>query len=103
MTMERWTREHTLAAVRQGWCISEVLCGDNHAPWEVQRLDDAESASEDYGVKVPQLASDDEAVQVLREAWQRGEPHAVLAYQLLRENSPQEFAYWRMEVWQKTG
>lgn len=102
MSMECWTREHTLAAARQGWCISEVR-SDDHAPWEIQRLDDAESASEDYGVQVPQLASDDEAVQVLRGAWRRGEPHAVLAYQLLRENSPQEFTYWRMEDWQKTG
>ena len=98
MSMESWRREHTLAAARQGWCISQCM-SNQHAPWEVQRLDDAESASEDYGVQVPQLASDDEAVQVLREAWQRGEPHAVLAYQLLRENSPQEFAYWRMEEW----
>lgn len=98
VTMESWRREHTLVAASQGWCISEVR-SDDHAPWEIQRLDDAESASEDYGVQVPQLASDDEAVQVLREAWQRGEPHAVLAYQLLRENSPQEFAYWQMEAW----
>lgn len=102
MSMERWTREHTLAAARQGWCISEVRSAD-HAPWEIQRLDDAHSASEDYGVTVPQLVSDDEAVQVLRAAYGRGEPHAVLAYELLRENSLQEFAYWRMENWQKSG
>lgn len=97
-TMDLWTWDHTLAAGRQGWCIAGVR-NDDHAPWEIQRLDSAEEVSKDWGIEVPQLASDDHAVQVLKESYARGEPHAVLAYQLLRDNSPQEFAHWRMEAW----
>jgi len=102
MSMEQWTREHNLAAVRQGWCLSEVLCGD-HAPWEIQRLDDAHSASGDYGVPVPQLDGDDDAVAAMRAAYERGEPHAVLAYQLIRDHSQQEFQHWKMGDWQENG
>lgn len=93
-----WKPEHMLAAAQQGWCISEVR-NDDHAPWEIQRWDDAGSASEDLGVEVPQLFSDDHAVEVLRAAYDRGEPHAVLAVGILRECSPQEFSYWRMGEW----
>lgn len=103
MTMESWTKEHNLAAVRQGWCISEVLCGDDHAPWEIQRLDDAHSATADYGVPVPQLDDDDAAVAAMRLAYERNEPHAVLAYQLIHDHSRQEFDLWDMGSWQKTG
>ena len=44
-----------------------------------------------------------EAVLTLRTAFRQGEAHALLAYELLRECSPQEFAYWRMERWQENG
>lgn len=100
--MQGWTKEHTLAAARQGWCLSEVRC-NGHAPWELQRWDDAESVSRDYGIPVPQLDGDENAVRVLKAAWDRNEPHAVLAHELLRVESPEEFELWGMEFWQKSG
>ncbi len=101
-TMDEWTRDHTLAAGRQGWCISRVD-HEGHAPWEIQRLDDAELVSEDWGIPIPQLDDDYDAAMAMRAAFDRGEPHAVLAYQLIKEFSPMEFTHWDMESWQKTG
>ena len=100
VTMASWTREHALAAARQGWCIAEVSGLNTRAPLEVQKLDDAAAASEELGVSVPQLCSDDEAVGILRQGMRNQEPHALLAYQLLRQHSPQEFAFWKMPGWQ---
>ena len=77
----------------------ETDSSNDHAPLEIQRLDDAESFSKELGVFVPQLNGDGDAVVRFREAFRNDEPHAVLAYQLLRENSPKEFDHWRMKDW----
>lgn len=90
--------DHTLAAARQGWCISQVD-HEGHAPWEVQRLDDAEGVDRDWGISVPQLADDDAAVAAMKAAFDRGEPHAVAAYAFLLANSEEEFEQWGMQHW----
>lgn len=95
-----WLPIYAAQAATQGWCLSETGdCG--HAPIEVQRWDNAQEVSKDWQLPIPQLASDDEAVYVFQQAWIKNEFHAVLAYHILANCSPMEFAHWDMASWRK--
>lgn len=95
-----WLPIYARQAASQGWCLSET--GDlGHAPVEIQRWDNAEEVSKDWQLVIPQLSSDSEAVAVLRQAWEREEFHAILAYHILANCSPMEFQHWDMGSWRK--
>ena len=94
--LDDWLSCYRIMAAEQGWCLSETHHAGCHAPIEVQRWDNA-----DLEVVVPKLEGDDEAVQAFYQSWQRGEPHALIAYHILAKNSPMEFQYWRMDKWRK--
>jgi hypothetical protein len=100
--MDDWHTPHANAAAAQGWCLSEVGLKNTAHCVEIQRIDDAKTTSMSWGMQIPQLDSDDHAVNVMHEAWLRGEPHAVLAYQILKMCSPSEFDFWRMNSWHKS-
>ena len=96
-----WQRSHMRAAAAQGWLLSETgIKGSAHS-LEVQRIDDAYSFSQDLQVHVPQLDNDQQAVARLKQAWLMAEDHAMLAYQILKYNSPSEFEYWEMNHWHR--
>lgn len=97
--MDDWQMAHANAAAAQGWCLSEV--GIKRTPHyvEIQRIDDADTTSVHWGMPIPQLESDQHAVQVMHDAWLRGEEHALLAYQILKRDSPSEFHFWHMHTW----
>ena len=99
-TMNDWQPGHVRLAAEQGWCLSEVAVEGSAHYLEIQRLDDAETVSKHWGVQVPQLDGDEAAVAALKQACMRGEPHAVLAYQIVKHNSPSEFYFWQMQNWQ---
>lgn len=100
--LDDWLPCYQIMAADQGWCLSETHHAGCHAPIEVQRWDDADGVTVDLGVVVPHLEGDDRAVQAFYQSWQRGEPHALIAYDILAKNSPMEFQHWRMHTWRKT-
>ena len=99
VNMDDWHNSHVLLAAAQGWCISEVGIEGSAHYLEIQRLDDALAVGLDWGVTIPQLDGDEAAVSALRAAWRRGEDHALLAYQIIKQNSPSEYHYWEMQHW----
>lgn len=101
LDMDDWLLHHVQAAAAQGWCLSEVGISSSPHCVEIQRIDDAELSGHVLHVQVPQLQSDDDAVQALKAAWLRGEDHAGLAYQLLKTHSPSEFEFWQMMTWHR--
>lgn len=101
VSIEDWHRHHMLAAGAQGWCLSEVGLANTPNYLELQRFDDAESVGQDWGISIPQLDGDDQAAKAFEAAWRRGEDHALLAYQILKFNSPSEFEYWGMDNWHR--
>jgi hypothetical protein len=101
LNIDDWYKHHILAAGAQGWCLSEVALPNTAHYLEIQRLDDAEGVSRDWGVTVPQLADDAAAVDAMREAWASYQEHALLAYHLLKHHSPSEFLYWGMGEWRR--
>ena len=94
-----WNGTYRLQAAIQGWCISEVGEYNGHSPFEIQRIDDAEGVSLDWGVTIPQLSGDDEAVAAMRRAYEAGEDHAILAHHIIRNTSVGEFRHWNMDQW----
>jgi hypothetical protein len=103
LDMDDWCMQHANSAAQEGWCLSEVGLSTTPHSVEIQRIDDADTTSVNWGIQIPQLVDDDQAVQVLHAAWQQGEPHAELAYQILRSCSPSEFQFWGMNAWTKNG
>lgn len=101
INMDDWLMQHANAAAAQGWCLSEVALSTTPHCVEIQRIDDAASTGVNWGMEIPQLVDDDQAVQNMHDAWLRGEPHAELAYQILRSCSPSEFQFWGMQTWIK--
>jgi hypothetical protein len=94
-----WCVQHANAAATQGWCLSEVDANNTTHSMEIQRIDDAETTGVHWGIQIPQLDDDDQAVQAMQAAWKRGEPHAELAYEILKKFSPSEFEFWGMIDW----
>ena len=101
MNMDDWSMQHANAAAQQGWCLSEVSVMTTPHCVEIQRIDDAETTSVNWNITIPQLVDDDQAVHVMHAAWQRGELHAELAYQILKSCSPSEFHFWGMQNWRR--
>jgi len=93
-----WFNGNERAAMQQGWMVVETM-SDNHAPYEIQRVDDAAGVGWEYGITIPQLASDREAVMAMRAAYGRGEYHAYLAREIIRRYSLQEFVDQHMARW----
>lgn len=101
MTMDDWQERHADQAAAQGWCLSEVgLSGTAHCV-EIQRIDDAECTSISWGIQIPQLLNDEQAVQAMHTAWMKNEEYALQAYQILKTHSPSEFHLWDMAAWVK--
>ena len=101
LNMDDWSMSHATAAAAQGWCMSEVGLPTTAHYVEIQRIDDADITSTSWGIQIPQLEDDAQAVQALQAAWQRAEPHAELAYQILKMHSPSEFEFWHMANWSR--
>lgn len=99
--MDDWLMQHANAAAAQGWCLSEVGLKRTPHYVEIQRIDDAETTSMNWGIQIPQLEDDAQAVNIMQAAWQRGEHHAVLAYDILKNESPSEFEFWGMVNWHR--
>ena len=93
-----WRSGNERAAMQQGWWIVETM-SDDHAPYEIQRVDDAEGVGFEYGIDIPQLDGDREAVMAMRAAYGRGEYHAYLAREIIRRYSTQEFTDQHMARW----
>jgi hypothetical protein len=100
LNMDDWEHRHIHAAGAQGWCLSEVGVPRSGHCLELQYINDAVSVSEEWGIFIPQLGHDLDAVEIMHASWLAGEDHAQLAYQLLKIHSPREFEYWRMHMWQ---
>jgi len=96
--MERWTEEHARTAAQQGWCISRVHT-QGRPPWQVRCIQDPKQVGARMGIRIPGLKGDDEAVARLRQAFDAGQPHALLAVELLELHSPQEHRQHGMDRW----
>ena len=97
-----WTEWHGAneqAALGQGWLISQTSGDDGHAPYEIQRVDNAAETAALMGIDIPQLDTDREAVLAMRAAYGRGEYHAYLAREIILRHSTQEFVDWHMARW----
>lgn len=94
-----WTEQFERAAAQQGWCISEVGSRNSPCALELNHVEDAAAVSQQLGLTVPQLDNDAQAVTAFHAAWQAGQPHAVLAYQIVQHNSVSEFDHWHMQEW----
>lgn len=103
LDMADWEMIHANAAAQEGWCLSEVDLDTTPHCVEIQRIDDAEMTSVNWGMPIPQLEDDDQAVQAMHAAWKRGESHAELAYEILKSCSPHEFEFWGMNAWTQNG
>ena len=103
VNMDDWHTQHVNAAAQEGWCLSEVALSTTPHCVEIQRIDDAEITGVNWGMPIPQLTDDEQAVHVMQAAWKRGEPHAELAYQILKSCSPSEFEFWGMSAWTQNG
>ena len=68
---------------------------------EIQFIQDAPEVGIMWDVQVPQLEDDGQAVQALHAAWTLGEPHAHVAYDILKHESPSEFEFWNMQEWRR--
>lgn len=98
--VEKWTAEDDIAAARQGWSI--FTChGSENGDFQVQCFDDPEEWAKSYGFTPPELEGDVQAVAAMQAAFERGEPHAVKAWEFLREASPLEFAAFGMKDWKR--
>jgi hypothetical protein len=98
-SMLDWCDLFEQAAAQQGWCITEVAPRNSPCALEINHVEDAVLLSTSLGTSVPQLKNDREAVQAFQAAWLAQQPHAVLAYQIIRSNSPSEFDHWHMQEW----
>lgn len=94
-----WTGEDAKAAARQGWLV--FTCeGGTHSPFEVQAFNEPENWIETFGFEPMDLdCDDDRAVGAMRAAFERGEEHAVKAWEFLRDNAPNEFGCFKMGEW----
>ena len=92
---------HVQAAAAQGWCLSEVAPMNTPHQIEIQFIQDAPEVGNMWDVQVPQLQDDAQAVHMMHEAWLSRELHAQVAYEILKHESPSEFAFWRMHEWQR--
>lgn len=97
--MDDWKLDHQLAAAVEGWCIVEVGLKETPSYLVVRNVDD--ETFPDQVLNFARLDSDEDAVESLRHSWINGTDHAVLAYSLLKLNSPAEFYFWRMLEWGK--
>lgn len=79
--------------------ISKTHGDGGHAPYEIQRVDNAAEMSSQMGFDIPRLDTDHEAVLAMRAAYGRGEYHAYLAREIIRRHSIQEFVNWQMARW----
>lgn len=94
-----WLPYHAVKAARQGWCLVDTDQRGS-SPIELQKIDDVAGKSIEYNVQVVSLVGDDDAVDACRLAYENGEDHAILAYRILKRESPGEFEYWGMSSWQ---
>jgi hypothetical protein len=98
LDMDDFHVSYVMKALQQGWCLSELDVAGN-GRIQVQKVDDPERTSLEYGVPVPELWDDADAVNQLKAAYVRGEDHALAAYRILQLNSPMEFQHWQMMSW----
>lgn len=101
LNMDDWTQRHINAAGAQGWCLCEVGIPRTGHYLELQYINNAATVGSEWGIPIPQLAHDLDAVETMQASWLAGEDHAQLAYQLLKLHSPSEFEYWKMHTWQR--
>jgi hypothetical protein len=101
MNMLDWHMCHVQAAAAQGWCLSEVAPMHTPHQIEIQFIQDAPEVGIMWDVQVPQLEDDSQAVQALQDAWMLGELHAQVAFDILKHESPSEFAFWSMHTWSR--
>ena len=89
------------AAAREGWCITEVGMKDTPSYLVIRNVDVANEPSLLLIQDAAMLAGDEEAVESFRRSWEEGRDHALLAYNLIRFNSPAEFHFWSMAGWNR--
>lgn len=83
--MDDWTPWHQRAAVAEGWRLREV---DQALPSSAIEIQSASCTDPDEG-----------AVDTFRRSWITSQDHAVLAFQILRYQSPAEFQLWGLNEW----
>lgn len=94
-----WLEIHARQAASEGWCLCQT--GNlGYAPLEIRAV--VRSANHCGQAHIPSVDLDDAvAVNAFREAWQRGDSHADLAYVMLASHSPMEFTHWNMISWKR--
>lgn len=89
MDLSRWDPDLELAALKEGWILSESY-GSENGPLQVQRVDDPQAVREadsSIDFEIPTLASDDVAWERVREG---SEAHHLVARELLARYNPSE-------------
>ncbi len=102
ITIDDWLPHHQALAAEEGWCIGETGIKNTPNHLEIQRIDDVEQVSMVMGVNAIGLPGDDQAVEALRQSWLLKNDHALLAYRIIRYNSPAEFCFWGMSSWTRS-
>jgi hypothetical protein len=98
MTWDLLNHAHAHAALLQGWQLVETgFPGGNEI--QIQDVIHVHDAHVN-GDLVPRLGSHQAAMKAMKQAYERGEDHAIQAYQLLKSHAHSEFTYWHMQHWQ---
>lgn len=97
LDLDDWNQRHQRLAATQGWqLIDNGQMGNNAV--EIRCLDQQIDLIR-LADRSDQIRSDEDAVAMMKAAYLRGEDHAILAYNILKYQSPVEFAMWGMGSW----
>lgn len=97
LTIDDWNDHNRRAAARQGWQLLEtefhsstvVICGiDDESDPDVRTEFNSGSST-----------NDEQAMLAMKESFLRNEDHAILAYNIIKNQSATEFFHWAMESW----
>lgn len=95
-----WTEAEEASAARQGWHIFDCD-GSFNGRWQVCRFDDPPAWTKAFGFTPAALGADDDAVAAMCAAVKRSEPHAIKAWEFIRDSNPAEFEAWGMGDWRE--
>lgn len=97
LDMEDWTPRYQRLAAAQGWQLTEngqlgngsieIRCLET--PIDLVRLAD----------RSQHIQTDDDAVSSMKTAFLNNEDHAIIAWTIIKYNSPLEFSMWAMNSW----
>jgi hypothetical protein len=97
MTWDLLNDAHEHEALLQGWQLVETGFPGGNAI-QIQDVIHVNHAHVQCDL-VPRLGSHQAAVQAMKQAYERGEDHAIQAYLIVKNMAWNEFAYWHMQHW----